>query len=286
MDTYVVDQSLSVSRWNWLNPLYAWKEIRRDIAALFRDRHIVGFLVITDMKVRYQQSFLGMIWSILNPILMLAVLVVVFSQVLQRRTVDMTFFLFSGLIPWQFFNSQVGSGGKSLIRRANLLTKIRINKLVFPVSGLLDGVINFILTTVALLILLMLVFRMPAHPQLALFPFCLVILAVFALGFSMIIMVLTVYFRDMEHIMGVVLRGWYFFTPILYPLERIKNPKMVALINLNPMTHMVNLFRCCFYAGRWPGQIEWIIPSVIAIVTMAIGYLLYKLRENELLFRL
>ena len=287
MDVYIVDKQQKESRLNCLNPLRWAQVVRRDVGELlFRDRFVIGYQVVANLKVRYQQSFLGVIWSLLNPILMLGVLAVVFSQIMNRRTVDMTFYLFSGLVPWQFFNGLISTSGKTLVGKASILTKIRINKLVFPVANLIDGLITLMLTVVALLILLCLIFRMPLHPQLVLFPLAALVLVVFSLGLSLFLMVATIYFRDLEHMMSVVLRGWYFFTPILYPIDRITNPKILAALNLNPMTHILRLFQKCIYAGQWPTAMEWAIPSVIAVSMLVIGYITYKSREDDLIFRL
>jgi ABC-type polysaccharide/polyol phosphate export permease len=286
MDVYSVDRTRKRSALDWLNPLIWGRKVRRDLSELFRDRHVISYQVMANLKVRYQHSFLGVLWSLLNPILMLAVLAVVFSEILQRRTLEMTFYIFSGLVPFQFFNTQINQGSLCLLKRAGLLNKLRLNKLVFPMAGLVDGLVTLGLTLVALILLLAIFLKMPLLPQMALVPLCMLILAAFTFGLSLLMMVLVIYFRDLEHILSVVLRALYFMSPVLYRVEWIKTPGVNAVINLNPMTHMLILFRCCLTDGQWPTVWQWLIPTGIALVMLGLGYAAYKLREDDLIFRL
>jgi len=287
MDVYSVDRTRKRSALDWLNPLIWGRKVRRDLSELFRDRHVISYQVMANLKVRYQHSFLGVLWSLLNPILMLAVLAVVFAEILQRRTLEMTFFIFSGLVPFQFFSTQINQGSQCLLKRAGLLNKLRLNKLVFPMVGLVDGLVTLTLTLTALIVLLAVFLKMPLFPQMALVPLCMLILAGFTFGLSLLMMVLVIYFRDLEHILSVVLRAWYFLTPVLYPIDRISNPTVVTVLNLNPMTHVLYLFRCCLTPPiTWPTVSDWLVPACAAGAMLTMGYAAYKLREDDLIFRL
>lgn len=285
-DVYIVDRTQEPRGWARLSPSHWARTVGEELRELWRDRHVIAYQVVSDLKARYQYSFLGVLWSLLNPILMLLVLAVVFSQVLQRRTVDMTFFLFAGLVPWTFFNRRVSAGSKCLVSRAALLSKLRINMLVFQVAGLLDEVITFVLTLGALLALLVGLLGMPVPVQAVALPACVAVLAVFSFGLSMLMMVLLIYFRDIEHLLDVVLRGWYFLTPVLYPLDRITNPVLLRVLHWNPMTHIVTLFRCCLYYGRWPSPQTWLAASGASLSVLIAGYVAYRLRSGDLLYRL
>lgn len=285
-DVYIVDRNCEPRGLSRLGPAQWARALGDDLVELWRDRHIVAFQVSADLKARYQHSVLGIVWSLLNPILMLLVLAMVFSQILQRRTLDMTFYLFAGMVPWQFFMQTLQQGSCCLIRKARLMEKVRINKLVFSVAGLVENFIVFTLVLVALQLLLMAALGMPVHVQMVLLPACMVILAGFTFGLTLFLMVVIIYFRDMEHITSVVLRGWYFLTPIIYPMDMINSPTVRRVLELNPMTHMIKLFRCCLYTGQWPTAGQWLVPAAIAAGALVVGYAAYRLRCDDLLYRL
>jgi len=263
----------------------AWLgQVRQDLADLGRFRHVLRNFVVTDLKVRYQRSVLGFLWTLLNPILMMVVLAVVFSQVLRTMGIEeYPLYLFSGFIPWIFFSSVIVSGSNSLLANEFLIKTVQVPKFLFPLRCLLVGLVNFVFEILALCILFV-CFGEAFRVQVVLLPAAVVLLAVFALGIMFITASLVTRYRDFEHIIGVFLQAWYFLTPILYPESLVKD--YAWLLRLNPMVYLMRIFHCTFYhhPASWPDPTTWLAAVVAAFGTLLIGYGIYKRCEPHYVF--
>ena len=262
---------------------HATATVAADLADLFRARYVVGLLVVNQLKVRYQRSSLGFLWTLINPLLMLSVLSLFVGQVMRVQVPHYPVYLFSGLIPWQFFAASVTNGSMSLIHREALIRKVRVPKSIFPLAETLVAAVNMLFAMVALFIMLQL-FHPGVYAQLVLVPVGLVLLGAFTLGMTVTAMTLVTYFRDLEHIIAVLLQVFYFACPIFYRSQDIGRYQWV--LKFNPMTHFLRIFQCAFYEGVWPGWPTWAAAGGSAAISMVLAYVVYKGCEHNYIFRL
>lgn len=259
--------------------------LREDGAELWRSRHAVRELVGANLRMRYQNSLLGFGWTLLNPVLQLVVLSFVFSRVLGFRVDNYPVYLFSGLLPWQFFLASVNGSAGSLIGGQGLLRKIRVFMPVFPISQVSIAMVNLVFAMAALFVVLVLFLDARVTVHLVCVPAGMVFLLMLALGVGMACMAITTMFRDFEHIIGVILSAGYFATPILYQPEHLGDG-LKWMLDANPMTWVLMFFRSGFYDHTWPPTEAWLIAPAFALASLVIGYGLYKGVERELIYRL
>ena len=169
----------------------------RDLQDIFQFRYALKFLVGTKLRVLYQRSFLGFLWVLLNPLLNLTVTALVFSVLMNRPIKTFTIYLFSGLIPWQFFRSTLKQGSRSIISNQGLIRKILVPKLIFPLADLGNNLVNMVFSMVAMFLLLQFI-GASIHPQLVLLPIAMLFFMGFTFGITLILMVLMTYYRDIQ----------------------------------------------------------------------------------------
>jgi ABC-type polysaccharide/polyol phosphate export permease len=272
-----------------LNPMRIAREIARDLRGLHYFRHAMANFVIGQLKVRYQRSALGFLWTLLNPILTMAVLALVFSQVLKIPMHDYVLYLFSGMIPWQFFSACVENGSRSLIVREHLIRKVSVQKLIFPLSDVVVAAVNMCFAMTALFIILNCLgatgfVKVGLHVQLVLLPVGMLFLMLFSLGAALVSMTLVTRFRDFEHVIGVLLQAFYFACPILYTPDLLGDH--ASLLDFNPMAHLLAFFQHSMYYGTWPEPMHWVAGPASAIGMLVIGYVVYKRHEHNYIFLL
>ncbi len=276
-----------------LNPVRWAGALMKDVRQISRERFVLYNLVSTQLKVRYQRSVLGFFWTLLNPLMMLTVLAIVFSQVMRWNIGDYSVYLFAGLVPWGLASQGIEAGTRTLVANEGLIRKVSIHKLIFPMADVIVATINMFFAMIALFIILaVVVFFLPTdfrlHQTLVLLPIATVLLALVTLGVALITMTMNTFFRDVDHITSVVLTAVFYASPILYKLELLKtDTKDLTWIAMwNPMTHFIELFHSAIYSGVWPTALNWIVALSVTVGTLVVGYVLFKLAEHRYIFRL
>ncbi len=237
-----------------------------------------------DLKVKYKQTALGYLWSLLNPILQLALLGTVFSHVVKWQTKDYTLFLFSGILVWNFFSSSLMLGAFCYIESEHFIRKIYLPKLLFPLNKVLFRMVDFLFSLVALS-LLALVMGYTLRPTMVLLPPAIVLLFFFVLGLSVVAGVLTVYFRDVQYLINVGLQMLYFASPILYPITMMPE-KLQGVLRANPLCAFLTLFQRIIYDGVAPSPVEWGVAIGVCFLSMLAGLLVLFFNEHKLVFHL
>ncbi len=258
--------------------------LQEDHRELVRFWPVVQNMVVQELRVRYQRSFLGFVWTLLNPILMLAILSWVFSHVMERDAFpNYPLFLFAGMVPWSFLSISLNDCAFAIINNEGLIRKIYLPKLVFPLVRVLIALVTFILTLGALFLLL---FPLGARPSFALLflPVAIALLAAFALGLGLIVATLNTFYRDCGHLITVVLQAWYFATPILFPIEKFGSAQWS--LRLNPAFCFIEIFHDILYTGQWPRMGLVGTAAAIAVASLGIGYATFKSQEDKMVFRL
>lgn len=255
----------------------------RDIADVIIYRHYIYFALVSMFKVRYQRSVLGLFWTLLNPLMSLAILSIVFGNIIGQNIPNYHIYLFCGVVPFSFFQQTVMGCSKSLIVSESAVKQSCMPLIVYPIITLCFQIVEMLCTLVGVFLILLFMGIELSLP-LVLLPVHIVLLAVFSFGLALIAMTLTTYFRDFEHFLSVFFRGLYFISPVLL------TPKMLGkysvLMTINPVTYYLNLFRSGIYYGQWPDTTSWGVSIGFAIAAFAVGYVNYKLFEKKYVFQM
>lgn len=242
--------------------------------------------VSREFKLKYKRSMLGAFWVIANPLAMITVYTLIFSQVMRAKLpgVDSTFaysiFLCAGLTTWTLFSEILGRAQNLFIDNANLIKKLNFPKLCLPVAVVLSACINFAIIFGLFLVFLLLTDNLPGWPLLAVIPL-LVILIMFATGLGLIIGVVNVFFRDVGQLFGIFVNFWFWGTPIVYSIN-ILPEALRPYAQLNPITGVVTGFQEIFVNHHWPNwELVWPAASE-GVVLCFIAAWLFKSRVGEM----
>jgi len=249
----------------------------------WRYRDLIVFLVRRDLTARYKRSVFGIAWTMLNPLGMMIVLSIVFSQIFRMNIADYPAFVLSGLIAWNFFSQSSSSAIYALVWGGELLQRIYIPRSTFAISSIGTGLINLLLSLVPLL-LVMVVIGTPLRPTIILAPVAMILLGLFSLGVGLLISTIGIYFYDVVEMYAIVLMAWFYITPIFYTLDLLPD-NLQRLLQLNPTVHLVGLFRDLVFYGTLPTKEEWLISSGFALGTFLLGWLVFTSKSDEFAYR-
>jgi homopolymeric O-antigen transport system permease protein len=224
--------------------------IGQHIQELIRYRSLVSSLVIRELKARYRGSFLGFLWTFLNPLLLLGVYALVFNFYLRIRIEHYAGFMFVGLLPWIWFSSSLLEGTYSITAGGSLVTKVLFPSQVLPSVKILANLLNYLLSLPILFVFLWVMGIFPQWPLLWL-PAVIFLHLLFIEGLVLILATINVYFRDVQHILANLLTLWFFLTPILYPLSQVPAP-FGKWVLLNPMAQITLAYQDIFFYKQNP----------------------------------
>jgi ABC-2 type transport system permease protein len=248
--------------------------------AMRRSWFTLTMLVSKDFKKKYRRSALGVLWSVLNPLLMMIVLAAVFSTFIKFGSIEnFPLYLILGNTIFALMSDSTRDGMQSILESTSLIKKVRIEKLIFPLEKVIFHLVNFCFSLIAVA-LVMLFFRVVPTAHALLLPLLLIYVSVFSAGLSMLLSALAVFFRDVLHLWGVIITAWTYATPLFYPVE-ILPTLMQKAEAFNPMYHYVTYFRDIFLYGVNPGFAENAICLGMAAVTFAVGLLVFRTFEKK-----
>lgn len=246
-------------------------------------------LVSRDFKLRYRRSVLGVLWSMLNPLLMMIVMALIFSNIF-RFSFDMypfPIYLILGQTFFSVFQDGTSQSVRSVLGAAPLIQKVQVKKIVFPTEKVFFAAVNFCFSLIAIALVMAFFGMMPSWKIIAV-PVLLVLLLMFTLGVSYLVSALTVFFRDVEHLWSVLITIWFYFTPIFWPFDALAGNGLdwvFTLIQFNPMYHFVATFRQMVTGIPLPSDLpimtELGLCTVFAVVTFIVGYLVFKKLEKK-----
>ncbi len=255
-----------------------------EILSLIKYRDLIAQFVSRSIKTRYKRSVLGVVWTMLNPLLMMTVLTLVFSQLFGRFNVqNYPVYILSGLVAWNFFSYTTSQAMGEMIWSGSLLSRIYVPKSVFAVSAIGTGLVNLTISLVPLLIIAM-ILGVHIHLSILVLPFSVFFLALFALGIGLLLATAAVFFADMLPVYEVILTIWLYATPIIYPISIVE--KWLWLFRLNPLYHLVELVRQPLYNGVVPDASHWIYGGLSAILAFVIGGIIFTSKTNEYAYRI
>lgn len=204
-------------------------------------------LIIRNLKIRYKGSVLGFFWSLLDPLFMMLVYLLFIK--LMRFSVELPVLL-TGVIVWQFFSMCANDSINTITGSTNLVKKVYFPRIILPLAMVIANLINFLLSLGVLLIILLFL-KTPISMALAWIPFIVLFQFIFCVGISLTLCTLNVFFRDIEHLMGVIMMTWFFLTPIIYPISKVP-PEYINLYFLNPMATLITFYRYSFLGKELP----------------------------------
>lgn len=256
-----------------------------ELRQAFLYRHLIVQLVRRDILTRYKRSVLGVAWTLLNPLGMMIVLTLAFSQVFRFGEIQSyPAYVLSGLLGWTLFSQTTVAAMVNLVWGGGLLHRIYIPRSSFALAAVGAGLVNIVLAFIPLL-LVMLVTGVTLRPALLFLPLPVFFLACFALGVGLIISTLAVYFPDVSEMYTIVLTGWMYLTPVIYPEEILPATYRFWITHLNPMYHLVKLFRLPVYYGRLPAWEELLPAVAISLLTLVIGWWFFSIKSDEFSYR-
>lgn len=248
------------------------------IREIHHNRELIWALALKELHVRYKRSVLGFLWALLHPLFMMIILTVVFSAMVRFPIDKYAVFLVSMLLPWIFFSQALTYSVECLVTNGDLLKKVRVAKSVFPVAVILSNTINFLLSLVPLALIL-LVLHFPLHWTWIYLPIPILALLMFVLGCGFFLSAVNVYFRDVTHIVQIILQGWFYLSPIMFSLEILPHHYRM-FFRLNPMLYILNGFRLAIYYGLLPSLQSVAASIAIGAVTLFLGYSFFRRLEH------
>lgn len=251
---------------------------------LFRYRELVRNLVMRDLRVRYKNSVLGFLWSILNPLAMMAVFTIVFTFMMPNNTIDkFPVFVLCALLPWNFFRGSVMAAVSSIVNNGTLIKKVYFPREVLPLSIVLADLVNFLLALIVLFAM-MVIFGIPFTRWALLLPIVVFTQCLFTMGLGLLLATANVFYRDTLMITDVALQAWFFLTPIFYPISILPRDRQLLGVNLdihrlayilNPMASLISTYRVILYHGARPALDFFLRTFATSLVMLVVGYAVF-----------
>ncbi|MGH9938808.1 MAG: ABC transporter permease, partial [Blastocatellia bacterium] len=257
-----------------------------EFTELARYRDLVKHLIARNIKTRYKRSALGILWTMLNPLMMMIVLTFVFSEIFRGSIVSKSYsaYALAGLLLWNFFAQTTLGAMSELVWGGGLLRRIYLPRAIFAVSALGTSLVNLLLSLVPLFIII-LVTGVPIRPVALVLPGPIILTAMFALGVALFLSRIAAYFHDVMEMYQILLTAWMYLTPIIYPKEIIPE-RFRWLFKINPMYHLMEVFREPLTVGTMAGPKTWAAAAVAAVLTLAFGWWFFSKKADELAYRI
>lgn len=235
-------------------------------------------LTQNELKLKYKNSVLGLVWSYIYPIMMIVIYTFAFKIILRMTIENFALFVFIGLIPWNFVQSSISQSTNSIINNQSLVKKIYFPRAIIPISIVNS---NFLTLLISHLILFgaMYFFSVPIRPSIVLLPILWLILYFVVTGISLLLSSITVKYRDISHIVDVIFMAWFYLTPVIYSLSMVPDP-FNTIIQLNPITNLIELFRTVLLEGQFPEMQKIFKTLSYSILLFLIGIFVFYKREK------
>lgn len=249
------------------------------IKEIYDYRQMINSLVKKDLRGRYKGSVLGFLWTFINPLLQLVVYTFVFSVVLRAGIERFYLFLFVALVPWIFFSSAITTGCTCILAQKDLVKKVYFPRQVLPIAYVTSSFVNMIFSFIVIFIVLIVSGVGVNFAALLYLPIIMLVEFVLCLGMALLFSALNVFFRDLEHILGIITMAWMYLTPIMYKVEMVPE-KFLPLFNANPMTPIIIAYRDILYYKQIPHITTLTHAFLLGIVILLIGNAVFSLLQR------
>lgn len=241
---------------------------------LYKYREFLKTNVKKDIRGKYKGSFLGVLWSFINPLLSVLVYAIVFSQIMRFDIDNYVIYLITGVLPWTFFTSSINMGMTSILYNASIIKKVYFPRSILPISSVSSCLVNFLISCLVILVFVLfsgigITIHLLWLPLIALVQYFL------CLGIVFFLSAIEIFVRDLEHIINFVLSMAFYVTPILYKAEQV--PKNLRFIlKLNPMAYIIDAYRDIFYYGVMPDVGSLFFVFLVSVIMMMFGYKVFE----------
>jgi ABC-2 type transport system permease protein len=265
------------------------------VKELFATRELLANLTMREVKGQYRRTFLGQLWSLINPLATTLVYTIVFLFLLRFEpppgdpsgVEGYPLWLMCGMLPWSFFTRVVNGGLTSVVSNAGLIKKVYFPRMHLPLAVMASTAVTWSLEMAVLAIVMMFFGSMPLPfiPVVLLF---MALLCMFSVGLAMMLAIVNVHFRDTQHFMGIILQMWMFLTPIIYPLSFVEQRAeqlgswVLDIYRLNPMERFVAVFRNLLYDNRLPAWDDTLYCLGAGVIVFLLGYWIFSRNEKRL----
>lgn len=247
----------------------------KHLKEIYAYRQMIFSLVRKELRGRYKGSVLGFLWTFINPLLQLMVYTFVFSIVLPNNIDKFYLYLFVGLVPWLFFSGSMTGGAACIVNQKDMVKKIYFPREVMPISYVASGFVNMLFCFIVIFAVII-VSGVGVNPVALLYlPVIMIVEFIMALGGAMLTSALTVYFRDLEYILGILTMAWMYFTPVVYSMEMVPD-WIKPYFNLNPMTPVINAYRDILYYKQVPHLSTLMQGLVLGIIVLIVGSISFR----------
>lgn len=250
-------------------------------------------LTSRDFKLKYRRSILGVLWSILNPLLIMIVMTSVFTLLLRVQPTGMPFAVYyiTGSTLYNFFTEATSGSMSSILGNSSLIKKVYIPKYMFPLEKCMFAFINMLFSMIA--VVLVFGFYIITDPQevslhwtIFLIFIPMIFTFLFSVGVSLILSALTVFFRDMLHLWGVIITIWLYMTPIIYPVEILQNSGLTWIVKLNPLYYFIDSFRQLMILGTIPSLTNFLVSFLSCLVLLIVGGLIFRKAQDRFIMHI
>lgn len=241
---------------------------------LYNYRELLKTNVKKEIRGKYKNSFLGVLWSFLNPLLQIAVYAIVFPLILRNTQENYVIFLCCGLIPWTFFSTAISRSAFTMVENGNILKKVYFPREILPISVVTSEAVNFLISTIIILAFV-LFSGLGITKYIVLYPIVFLAQYLLLLAISFVVSSICVYVRDLQHFIGIFLQLLFYATPIVYAADTIPT-EFAWILKLNPMTYVINGYRDIFYNQTMPDINSLLLLIGGVIIAIVIGYLIFN----------
>ena len=241
-----------------------------EVLELFRYRHLVWLWSKRNLTLRYKRSVLGVVWTLLEPLMLMTMLTIVFSAIFRFQVKNYPIYVLVAFTMWDFFRRTTLGMIEEVSASQNLSTRVYLPQSTFAVASVITFLVNWALALGPLLAII-LVLRHPLSPAIALLPAVMLLIVMFTLGVGLLVATVAIFFPDFGLMFSVALTGIMYATPIIYPLEVVPE-KYRWVILANPLTHLLGLLRAVVFEARYPSSQEWLISAALATTSLALGW--------------
>ena len=241
---------------------------------LYDYREMLKTSIKKDIGGKYKNSFLGVLWSFVNPLLQIIVYAIIFPLIMKSNIENYVVFMVCGLIPWNYFSTVINRSSFTMIENGNILKKVYFPREILPISVVTSETVTFLISSI-LILLFAFGYGLGLTINVLFYPLVLLVQYVLLLGISLIVSSVTVYFRDLQHFIGVLLQLFFYATPIVYAVDVIPE-NFRWILNFNPMTYIIEGYRDIFWGQTMPEIGTLFIVLGIGIVLCIIGYLIFN----------
>lgn len=258
--------------------------VKRYFEVFLKYKNLIGYLAKNQISLKYRKSYLGLLWSLLNPLFTMLVLNMVFSSIFKNNIENFPIYLMCGRLIYEYNAESTKTAMNAVISNSSLIKKIYIPKYVFPLSSSVAALVNMLFSLIALVIVMAATHLSLKWTMLFIWLPMLYVF-IFSTGLGLILASANVFFRDTKHLYGVFLTLWMYLTPLFYPIESV-SPEVRQIIEYNPLYHFIAMFRGMMLDGVMPSLMENVICLTTGLVTVVLGLLCFKKSQDKFILHI